>query len=124
MRWIRADYQLETSQRSARGMLILVWAKHQAAHRDVMGFLERFENDPDGIEKSIVELIDRYRPELKGCEVWGMHYDPMLQRWEFFVTHQSLSADTWPAGLSGAGRTGDGLATISLVPPPREELPL
>jgi hypothetical protein len=84
MTWIKADHTFGT-----HSALFFVTRKHMLMERLVFECLTVCD-EPDQLEAAVLDLIHKYRPELKGCVVWHMGYNAEYGRWEFSVSHASL----------------------------------
>lgn len=84
MTWIKAEHTFGT-----HSALFFVTRKHMLMERFVFECLSQAD-EPDQIEAAVLNLVHKYRPELKGCVVWHMGYEASEGRWEFSVSHASL----------------------------------
>src|SRR5690349_14732920 len=84
MTWLKADHTFDN-----RCALFFVTRKHMAMERFVFECLSQAA-EPDKLEAAVLDLIHKYRPELKGCVVWHMGYEAIKGRWQFSVSHASL----------------------------------
>jgi hypothetical protein len=84
MTWIKADHTFGT-----HSALFFITRKHVLMERLVFQCLT-VADEPDKLEAAVLDVIHKYRPELKGCVVWHMGYVAHCDRWEFSVSHASL----------------------------------
>jgi len=59
-------------------------------NKRVFEAIHECNNDPDALEKAILGIIERCRPDLKGAMLHAMSYSHQLVAWEISVSHPSL----------------------------------
>lgn len=84
MTWIKADCQFEH-----RVATFFVTYRQMLMEKTVFDLLATAEG-PDALERAVLDLIAKYRPELAGCCVYYMGFDPSYNEWRFNVSHSSL----------------------------------
>ena len=61
-------------------------------NRQIVEFitLDRGERNPELLAAQSSDLVERYKPELKGHSLHYLSFNPREGRWEIFVSHPSL----------------------------------
>jgi hypothetical protein len=83
--WFRSDHYF-----GGRLGCFHVGLKQSFMERATFAAIEANANDPEKLEAVVMDLILRYRPELKGCALFAMEYNIQRQQWRFSLFHGSL----------------------------------
>ena len=84
--WIQATYQFESHHR------VFYLYHKDAAMLGLLDKLKVIRDDPRSIEEWCELMIERHRPEYRGCTVFALEYSVTRCRWEFCIIHPSLPA--------------------------------
>ena len=92
MGWMRTDYSF--NQRAAILTLPREHARKSATMTALVELLKMHSvsERPEELETVGLRVVHTYRPELIGCVLWFIDYDPATLCWEFAVSHGSLPA--------------------------------
>lgn len=81
--WIRAEYYLPDRV----AVLTINFLELNGAGA---ALLKRAQDRPEDLEWSVIDLIDRMRPDLAGGVLLGIKAEYNPRQWEFLYSHRSL----------------------------------
>lgn len=82
MTWVKTNYDFGVP------WVTLVVGQREAVveHFD----LSKYGDDPIEIERAVLQLIERHRPDLAGCILIGIELSLHAMQWRFQVIHNNL----------------------------------